>query len=519
MKTIISVILITIVFYPSYNYPQQQQHIPWPSLADSPWPFIRGDMQATGRSKYIGPRTNDVIWRKDMPLGIIYGPIIGDNDILIMGEEQFSPFGENYLYAVDKNGLDIWTFHTETPFANNIAPIVTKDSTIIFGSADLSIYALYPNGELKWRVQNTLWGWPHCFMTLAKNGDLFAPSSDTLVILDQNGVVREKRTIEGLKGRTIIFSMGGDTIFYFTGGGDISVPGKLNAAKPDGQLLWSYDFATHNWGTPLVDNSNKIYVFGTDSAAFRNYYLYCILPDGSLGWRYKIDDYRMWTSPTIDNSGNIIFPAISFENADSKNLIISLDYYGNENWTTVLPGDYVSSLIDHGLVCDAEGKIYLGPTYGGYFYCLSSDGEILWTLDIGTYQYDSSPALGSDGTLYLGTHSGGGAFQEQNLIAIRDTVTSVKNETTEILSYMLEQNFPNPFNSTTKIRYSIPQVGKVKLKVYDLMGSEIAMLLDRYQDAGEYDAIFQPKDLASGIYFYTLTSGNFMATKKLILLK
>jgi len=55
--------------------------------------------------------------------------------------------------------------------------------------------------------------------------------------------------------------------------------------------------------------------------------------------------------------------------------------------------------------------------------------------------------------------------------------------------------------------------------VYDLMGNEVATLLERYQEGGSYDVIFQPKNLASGIYFYKLTSGNFTSTKKLILLK
>jgi len=62
--------LLSVVLFVPCIKAQQQQPIPWPSLADSPWPFIRGDMQATGRSKYIGPITNNVVWRKDTPLSI-----------------------------------------------------------------------------------------------------------------------------------------------------------------------------------------------------------------------------------------------------------------------------------------------------------------------------------------------------------------------------------------------------------------------------------------------------------------
>ena len=87
------------------------------------------------------------------------------------------------------------------------------------------------------------------------------------------------------------------------------------------------------------------------------------------------------------------------------------------------------------------------------------------------------------------------------------------------LRYSLEQNFPNPFNSMTNIKYTIPQSGSVTLIVYDLLGREVTTLLDRYQQAGSYDVIFQADELPSGIYFYTITSGNFIDTKKLILLK
>jgi outer membrane protein assembly factor BamB len=519
IKKISMVLLLAVLFLPCI-YSQQQHHIPWPSLADSPWPFIRGDMQATGRSRYIGPGTNNVIWRKDMPLGIIYGPVITYNDILYTGTDAVFSGGINFFYAIDMNGQDLWTFETETYLPNNIVPIVANDSTVYFGSANHSIYALYPDGELKWQLQNVLWGWPHCYITFSKNGDLYVPSSDTLLIIDPIGVIKERRIINELKGRSFVFSSGGDTVFYFTGGGDISNPGSLNAALLNGTLLWSYEFDTHNLGTPLVDNSNKVYVFGTDIAAYNNFYLYSINPSGILSWRHKIDAYEYFSSPTMDKNGNIIFHAIKNTLPEGEHIIISLDYFGNKNWETVLPGDYWSNFIDHGLVCDSEGKIYFGSTLHGNFYCLNQQGEILWSLDLEDYEYDSSPAIGSDGTLYIGTHWSS-TFQnhKRNLIAIRDTVTSVGHNNSQVFSYYLEQNYPNPFNSFTNIKYTIPLSGSVTIKVFDIMGSEVTTLLNRYQAAGSYDVIFQPKDLASGIYFYTLSSGNFAATKKLILLK
>jgi len=92
------------------------------------------------------------------------------------------------------------------------------------------------------------------------------------------------------------------------------------------------------------------------------------------------------------------------------------------------------------------------------------------------------------------------------------------------LDYVLYQNYPNPFNNMTKIRYSIPldangQMSNVVLKVYDLLGNEIATLVDEEKPAGSYETLFNAENLASGIYFYRLQAGNFIETKKMILMK
>jgi len=85
--------------------------------------------------------------------------------------------------------------------------------------------------------------------------------------------------------------------------------------------------------------------------------------------------------------------------------------------------------------------------------------------------------------------------------------------------YGLSQNYPNPFNPTTTIDYSIQWNGLVTLIVYDLLGTKVASLVNENKEAGKYSVTFNASNIPSGIYFYTLTSGNFTSTKKLILLK
>lgn len=92
-------------------------------------------------------------------------------------------------------------------------------------------------------------------------------------------------------------------------------------------------------------------------------------------------------------------------------------------------------------------------------------------------------------------------------------------EVTQVVSYALSQNYPNPFNPATTITYSIPQNSLVTLKVYDVLGSEVAELVNGQVEAGIHKVNFNAYDLNSGIYFYTINADNFTATKKLMLVK
>jgi Secretion system C-terminal sorting domain len=85
--------------------------------------------------------------------------------------------------------------------------------------------------------------------------------------------------------------------------------------------------------------------------------------------------------------------------------------------------------------------------------------------------------------------------------------------------FSLKQNYPNPFNPTTSIRYSIPRAEHVTLKIYDVLGKEAASLVDENKEAGSYNITFNASGLASGIYYYRITAGEFTEVKKLMLLK
>ena len=98
-------------------------------------------------------------------------------------------------------------------------------------------------------------------------------------------------------------------------------------------------------------------------------------------------------------------------------------------------------------------------------------------------------------------------------------VSGVENENYFIPDeYVLYQSYPNPFNPTTTIKYAIPSSDKVSIIVYDILGREVATLVNEYKNAGTHTVEFNATGFASGIYFYQINSGNFFDTKKMFCL-
>ncbi|MFH1525179.1 MAG: lamin tail domain-containing protein, partial [Bacteroidota bacterium] len=113
-----------------------------------------------------------------------------------------------------------------------------------------------------------------------------------------------------------------------------------------------------------------------------------------------------------------------------------------------------------------------------------------------------------------------GKFEYYDLIAEVDaTIPTSVDEGSLPTDYALFQNYPNPFNPRTVIKFQVPSSKFVKLQVYDMLGREIQTLVDEYKPQGVYEVSFDASSLTSGLYFYKLTAGNFVQTKKLVLLK
>ena len=99
------------------------------------------------------------------------------------------------------------------------------------------------------------------------------------------------------------------------------------------------------------------------------------------------------------------------------------------------------------------------------------------------------------------------------------SITGIEDEKTTPVDYSLNQNFPNPFNPSTTIKYILPKAEKVRIVVYNLLGQKIITLLNKQMPVGSYEVEFTAKDLPSGVYLYRIEAGDYQEVKKMILMK
>jgi len=180
----------------------------------------------------------------------------------------------------------------------------------------------------------------------------------------------------------------------------------------------------------------------------------------------------------------------------------------------------VRGLVNSGLTIDRTAKwnwisggivsTAVGP--GDIFYVISSGP---YTLQPGARRMVGFAIMGAANLAQLQTHADAARAKWD---VIRNLV-GVEENAMPPLSFELQQNYPNPFNPSTTIRFTLQAPGFTSLKVFNLLGQEVATLINEVKPAGRYEATFHAPTLSSGVYLYQLRSGTFVATKKLMYMK
>lgn len=239
-----------------------------------------------------------------------------------------------------------------------------------------------------------------------------------------------------------------------------------------------YDFDENNFNDVLVGDWNQTL---TDSLVF-------LQNDGSTPFIENISGIK-----TDDYRSSVVFTAFDYELDGDVDIL----YATTTNEISILINDGWGNF---------ESLVTCNPVGGNTF-----NGDALTILN-GNFNNDSFSdiaVLTQSDSLYIYYNAGW----------IPTGIETPQEEIKTVDDFELLQNYPNPFNPSTTIRYSVPERSIVTLKVYDILGSKVTALVDEVKEKGIYSVNFDASNLASGIYLYRIQAGDFVLTKKMVLLK
>ena len=307
-------------------------------------------------------------WRyKTEDDGTPSSPAIGSDGTVYFGA------ADSHLYALNPDGSLKWRFATRQ--AEVSTPAVGSDGTIYFGAYDSIFYALNQDGRLRWRfvAGKEVTGAP----AIGSDGTIyFGSRDDHLYALNSNGVLRWRYKTGGSISRSAPAIAGDGTIYA------VSLDDYVYALNPDGTLKWRYDAISAGYSSPALGSDGTIYV-GTKTGC-----LLALNPDSTLQWCDTFpDDIR--SSPAVGPDGTV------YVGCDDHRLY-ALNPDGTLRWSYLMDG-YVRYAAPAVL---ADGTICVGSR-DHCLYLLNPDGTLRWRCASRGRLYDSSPAVAPDGTIYV----------------------------------------------------------------------------------------------------------------------
>lgn len=336
---------------------------------------------------------------------------------------------------------------------------------------------------------------------------------------------------------TIQFDVG-DTVQQFDYLGDIiqwsEDWGHIHFVEiQDSGLVWQYD--DNEWGityNPLLSlqsNTDLIppfieNVFSHSKFAFSlNETSTYIDPDslyGDIDIIVKITDYfgdSPWQVPAYETFywlKKIPEDTIVFPKTLGQILNHAYDFYGSNNYTP-----YANLIYKRDSLLVPP---YWMNKHRNYYHILTNNnGDSLLDLSEKYLAFSTTEYPDGDYRIFIEARDEyGNSTIDSMEVKFKNGLSSISDNRNQIpFAFKLLQNYPNPFNSSTKIEYSTPESGIVRLKVYDLLGREITTLVDEFQNGGTYTVNFNARDLASGIYFFELKVGEFSEVRKMVLMR
>jgi len=301
--------------------PGYQEDIPWPSLADSPWPIYRGDPQNTGRSMLTGPSGN-VNWKIDSLF--LFSGISLDSDgnlyFVAMSRKNWEGTGSGYqgLFCYTSSGSFKWVFplnHIEKNY--HCTPIILEDGNIISSGID-NIFCIDKFGNPKWILEG-LATWQSS-VSVGSEGNIYFISffpDNSLYAVSKNGDIlwTDNQNIFSQATDILVHSPDGKTLYYRGNNAFLS-----SYELESKSLKWQSDYKIGF--APSVDNDGNVYAAGKDSN--NEFWIVVFDDNGNLKWRYSLEDDQQYSYGTaIDKNGNVFV---------GSSTVYSFDYKGNMRW-------------------------------------------------------------------------------------------------------------------------------------------------------------------------------------------
>ncbi len=335
---------------PNGNNIHPQQDIPWPSLADSPWPITHGDAQCTGRSKYKGPREGKVVWTFSEEEFIFEesGIVIGEDSTIYFTAIIRRPHRDHYLYALNPDGTLKWKHKlNDTHYSYSPTPIIGKDGYIYVIRQNGQYYAFDFDGNIKWKLETRTSNFILSVGIGLEEVFYYADTRGTLYALNRDGSLKwsNYKISDSYIPPQYSIAMSPDGSYLYAGGLDSTI----NAIDAEtGAYYWQLKI-NNNWlySSPLVDSDGNVYFLVEEQG--KGFLICSANPDGSIRWKSD-EDVGIYVSMFIDKDGNIY-------TLNGLHLI-SFDCKGKLRWKSSL----VSGDIWHwptSLIGDAEGAVYV----------------------------------------------------------------------------------------------------------------------------------------------------------------